>query len=112
MIPRGASCKEINDLIAKHDHARLPVFEGARDQIVGVLRALDYLCSESQGDATRNMLEPTFLKANLPLDDAVQVLQREGRMLGVVVDDHRRAVGIVTMGDLLQEIFSKLLTTA
>ena len=107
-MPRGASCEEINDLIAQHDHARLPVFEGERHNIVGVLLALDYLCSGPQGDAARNMLEPTFLKANLPLDDAVQILQREGRTLGVVVDDHRRAVGIVTMGDLLQEIFSKL----
>ena len=108
MISRGASREEINDTIARHDHARLPVFEGNRDHIVGVLLTLDYLCTEPQGDAARNMLEPTFLNASLPLDDAVQVLQREGRTLGVVVDERQRAVGIVTMGDLLQEIFSKL----
>ena len=48
------------------------------------------------------------LEANLPLDDAVQVLQREGRTMGVVVDEQSRAVGIVAMADLLQEIFSKL----
>jgi len=108
MIPRGANREEINNLIARHDHARLPVFEGERGRIVGVLLTLDYLCTDLQGNAGQNMLEPTFLKAGLPLDDAVQILQREGRTLGVVVDDEQRAVGIVTMGDLLQEIFSKL----
>ena len=108
MVPHNAAAEEVRRLIAQHDHARLPVYEGGRSNVVGILLVLDYLCNGHGGDIREIVRPPTLLEANLPLDDAFRRLQQAGQTMGVVVDARNRAIGIVTMGDLLQEIFGTL----
>ena len=108
MISLDATGSEVEQLTAEHDHARLPVYEGSRSNVVGILLGLDHLCNSGGGDIRQLFRKPTFLKANLPLSDAFRLLQKAGQTMAVVVDARDRAIGIVTMGDLLQEIFSTL----
>jgi len=107
MISADASGAEALEQIAKHNQARLPVYEGARGNVIGILLVLDYLCN-GQEDVRKLIRPATFLHANLPLDDAFRTLQRAGQTMGMVVDARGRAVGIVTMGDLLQEILGTM----
>ena len=98
----------IRSVIPRHNHARLPVYDGKRSRVIGILLTLDYLCNGRKRSLGELLRTPSFLHANLPLDEAFQQLQRAGQTMGIVVDTRGRAVGMVTTGDLLQEIFRSL----
>jgi len=108
MIPLAISAPDARRIIEGHNHARLPVYDGQRDNVVGVLVVLEYLCDDCDGDLAQAMRAPLRIETTLPLDDAFRRLQDAGQTMGIVVDERGRAIGIVTMGDLLQEIFASL----
>ena len=105
MIRSDASGDEAAKAIAAHDHARLPVYDGARDNVVGILLALDYLSLGATGPVREVMRPTTYLSVGLRVDRAFRRLQDEGQTMAVVVDEQGHALGIVTTGDVLQEIF-------
>lgn len=108
MISSDASGEEARRIIAEHGHARLVVYEGRRENVVGVLLALDYLSAGGHGPIRDFVRTPALVGVGERLDDAFRRMQGAGQTLGIVVDSQKRAVGIVTMGDLLQEIFAAL----
>lgn len=108
MIPRDASGDEPRAILANEDHARIPIYDRRRSRVVGILLTLDYLCGGEEGNIEDMMMAPTNLDAETSLNDAFKVLQRAGQTMGIVVDGQGNAVGMVTMGDLLQGIFGSL----
>ena len=108
MIPADASREDALQIAAERTFSRLPVYEEKRDNVVGILLVLDYLCDGGDGEVRELLREPTRIAADLPIDDAFRMLQKVGQVMGIVVDGRGRALGMVTMGDLLQEIFSTL----
>jgi len=108
MVPLNASRNDVRHFISQYDHARLPVYEGDRSNVVGILLVLDYLCNGGDEDLATLTRTPVRLDTGLPLNDAFRRLQDAGQTVGVVVDARGRAVGMVTLGDLLQEIFGSL----
>ena len=95
-------------IISHYRHARIPVYEGVRRNVVGILIVLDFLCNDSDKPVTELMVEPVKLVSELPLDTAFRTLQEAGSNMGIIVDARGRAVGMVTMAGLLQEIFGSM----
>ena len=52
--------------------------------------------------------KPLFLGDDTGVDVAFRRLQETGQTMAVVVDAHQRAVGVITMDDLLQGVFTTL----
>jgi putative hemolysin len=94
--------------IAGFTHARIPVCEGSPSNVVGILRMLDLLCEEEAGDLRRFLRKPLFLDAETGVDAAFRRLQETGQTMAVVVDADQHAIGVLTMDDLLQALFSTL----
>jgi len=111
MMPRDGSVEEARAILLNNTHARLPICDGRRDNVVGVLLVVDYLCRGGSARADDAMMAPIRLDTNLPLNDAFKKLQDAGQTMGIVVDRQHRAVGIVTMSGLLQSIFGSFPTT-
>jgi len=108
MLPAEIAGAEAVAEIGRHDHPRLPVYASGREDIVGVLVVLEYLSAGADGPVKEYMYRPVFLEAELALDRVFRRLQEAGQVMGVVVNEKGRAVGIITMGDLLQEIFASV----
>jgi putative hemolysin len=95
-------------------HACLPVYENAPDQIVGVLFAQDLLPLWGQTDGVdlRALLRPPLFV--LETQRGIDVLQRfrqEQASLAIVVDEYGVVVGLVTQGDLLEEVVGEFSDT-
>jgi len=104
MIPAEARGEEALRLIQRAGRARLVVYQGSRENVVGVMRVLDYL-EEGGGSPVRHFArQAVILDAGLGLDRALRRLQEAGQMMGIVVDRRGRCLGIVTIADLLQEL--------
>jgi CBS domain containing-hemolysin-like protein len=108
MLPVDADPQQARREIARFTHARLPVYEGDRSNVVGSLRVLDYLCGDEGGDIRKLLRPPLFLAAETGVDEAFRRLQETAQSMAVVAGAHDRAVGVITMDDLLQGVFSTL----
>ena len=100
------------DVFADARHARIPLFEGTADRIVGVLYAKDVIgwTLTPPGDRrVRTIMRPPFLaRPETGLEELLRAFQKERVHLAIIVDAERRALGIVTLEDVLEEIVGDL----
>ena len=101
--------------LATCHHTLLPVYEGALDNIVGILhvrRALN-LVQRARFDASelRELLhEPYFIPSDTALLSQLQHFQERHFRLGLVVDEYGELLGLVTLENILEEIVGDFTT--
>lgn len=110
-IPLEASLDEAWALFQRSGRSRMPVYEGRLDKVVGVLRLKDLLGLPDDSTATvRQLLKPPlFVPESKPAGEVLREMQRARIGLAVVVDEFGSVAGLVTMGDLLDEVFGEIL---
>lgn len=87
-------------------HSRFPVFDGHRDNVIGVLLAKDLLRHTIDEDfQIRDWLRPAVL---IPQSKRLSVLLKDFKEnrnhLAVIVDEYGGVAGIVTIEDVLEQI--------
>ena len=109
-VPVSIGLGELARHAADARHSRLPVYDGDRDHIIGVVHVKDVLQTlerRTQGkpfDLRMIMRRVPFVPQSLPLDRVMAELRRQKSHLAIVVDEFGGTAGIVTMEDLLEEI--------
>jgi putative hemolysin len=121
MVPRidmvalesGASIKEALDVIVETGYSRIPVYEGAIENILGILNAKDLLAHMKDNDNSqpdlRELLRPAhFVPETNKVGEVLEELQRERIQLAIVVDEYGGIAGLVTVEDALEEIVGEI----
>jgi len=120
MIPKDDMvCLEVNqtvdsavELIRKSGYSRIPVFEGSKDNIVGILYAKDLLIKTNAKKGSVSLKEimktPHFVPETKRVDDLLTEFQRGKFHIAIVVDAARRTKGLVSLEDLLEEIVGSI----
>ena len=93
-------------LMASRPHGRYPVTDGT-GRVVGVLSRVDAL-RHRDADVRRLMAPALELDRALDVMSALTRLEQHGARLGVVVDDRRRPIGVVTAKDLVEPMTGDL----
>ena len=92
----------------EHRFSRLPVYRSDRDNVIGTLYAKD-LCGldlAAPGFRLEPLLRPPiFVPLGMPAGDVFRELRRRKVHLALVVDEYGGIAGLVTMEDLLGELF-------
>ena len=105
---------EIEAIISKSEHTRLPVYEDNVDNVVGVLhlRRLANMAPRSfDKTSIRQLLdEPYFVPEGTPLSKQLIQFQRRRERVALVVDEYGDIQGIVTLEDILEEIVGEFTT--
>jgi CBS domain containing-hemolysin-like protein len=111
-VPLTATPAEIEELVVRTGHSRLPVFRDDLDNIVGFVHAKDLLrIPEDQrdhavpGPLVRGMLVVPESRKLRPL---LLDMRRERRHVALVIDEHGGTAGIVTLEDLLEELVGEI----
>jgi CBS domain containing-hemolysin-like protein len=108
MVAEDASAEELRALLAGHRYSRVPVYRGQRDNIMGVINVIDLAESGASGrpaDLQRDVLD---LPRETSVAEALSLFRREKQQFGVVTDGEGRAVGVITVKDLVEEIVGEL----
>jgi len=95
------------DLVTKHGHTRIPVYEGDLDHIVGVLYAKDLLRAVVRGEkkTLREIArKPFFTPESNKVQDVLRDLRKNRVHMAIVVDEYGGTAGAVTIEDILEEI--------
>jgi CBS domain containing-hemolysin-like protein len=98
-------------LLADSPFSRLPVYDGSVDNIIGMLHLKDLLClrlQTGQQDVRDAMRPVLFVPETMPVDQVFAQLQRQRYHVAVVLDEYGGTAGLVTLEDLIEEIFGDL----
>ncbi len=109
-LPLEASIPEAWHTFTETRHSRLPVYEGGIDHIRGVLLLKDLmqLPDQAQAPLAGLLKPPLFVPESKPVMDLLREMQRARTQLAIVVDEFGGVSGLVTVEDLLEEVFGEI----
>jgi CBS domain containing-hemolysin-like protein len=120
MVPRidvltidvHTSLPDAVDAFLQSGHSRVPVHEETIDNILGLLYAKDLLRVWREGnhlDSLRDLLRPAyFVPEAKKIDDLLTDMQSQRVHMAVVVDEYGGMAGLVTLEDIIEEIFGEI----
>ncbi len=111
-LPRDAPPEELKRLLLEEGRARMPVYEGTLDNIVGYVMAKDLaaMAWERQLIVLDDLLRPVhFVPATARAVQVLREMQRRRTQIAVVVDEHGGVAGLLTLEDLLEELVGDIL---
>ncbi|MGH8871155.1 MAG: hemolysin family protein [Acidimicrobiia bacterium] len=111
-LSRHDSIAELRRASVSTGHSRFPVFDEDLDDIIGVVHVKDsFTVAESRIPVTPvgEIAQPALqVPESSTLEYLLTQLQTAGRGMAVVVDEYGGTAGIVTIEDLLEEIFGEI----
>ncbi len=119
MIPRdkvvtvslAATEEEILETAREGAHTRMPVWEGDRDNIIGIVNTKDlfHVFSLKGLVILMDAMYPAlFVDPDLPVARLLARFRREKRHMAVVREREEHFLGIVTLEDILEEIVGEI----
>ena len=109
-VPATIGRERFIEELRRHSYTRVPVYENHRDQVVGIVRINDVLARpDGPFDLREIMIRDIITVAPaLPVSQALFRLRRARAAMAIVADAQGRAVGIITLKDLVEEIVGEL----
>lgn len=101
------------DALLESGFTRVPVFEETVDNVVGLLYAKDLLKVWREGNSEEMSLSGLFREAYFvpeakKVDELLAELQSRRVHMAVVVDEYGGVAGLVTLEDIIEEIFGEI----
>lgn len=121
MIPRidnvvmdsNLTLDEAKEDLFNTKHSRIPIYDGLRENITGILYRTHALVELAQGNRTSRLkdlaLPPLFIPVSKPVGDLLKQFQQEKRHIAMVVNEFGGIMGLVTTEDLLEEVVGDIL---
>lgn len=119
MIPKDKMVKvDINiqpegllEMFTEQGHSRIPVYEGGPDNIVGIIYAHDLLqiWHNQQLIVVKDIIRPAyFVDGAKKVNELLREFQQKKIQIAIVLDKDKRALGMVTLEDLIEEIVGEI----
>lgn len=118
-IDFDAPLDDIFQQIFNSQHTRLPVRQGEKEEIIGILH-LRKVMSQLRSNYESNDLdkeslleiiaEPYFIPSGTPLYTQIQQFQEKQQRVALVVDEYGEFKGLVTLEDILEEMIGDFTT--
>ena len=101
---------DILHLVIDTAHSRFPVYEGDRENIIGILMAKDLLKLQRAPELNiRALLRPAvFVPESKGLNDLLREFRGNRNHLAVVIDEFGRIAGLITIEDVLEQIVGEI----
>jgi putative hemolysin len=119
MVPRidmiairdDATWEEACETFEKHGHSRLPVYDENVDEVVGLVYIFDIMRADkppADGSITEFIRPIPFAPESKRIHDLLQELRQKQMFMAAVVDEYGGTAGLVTLEDLIEEIFGEI----
>jgi putative hemolysin len=109
-VEQGTKLNDFLELYAKRRYSRFPVYQDNTDNVVGLLHAKDVLLkltdeSDSRDGPIDDLVRPAyFVPENKRLGELLAEMRDGGHHAVIVVDEFGGIAGMVTLGQLTEEI--------
>ena len=92
-------------------YSRVPVYEGKRENIVGILPVNTFLSAYVSGSPIllrKMLLKPYVFDAKTEISTLLQRMRLNKLHMVFICDENRNKVGLITMEDLLEELVGEI----
>lgn len=120
MVPRNqvnafkkeATFDEVLEMVRVERHSRYPVFDDDIDNTLGFLHVKDLSfvtpVERANFDVTKHINPPFFVYEHMKIQAVFDHMNRKKVHLALVKDENGMVVGIVTLEDIMEEIFGEI----
>jgi putative hemolysin len=119
MVPRekmvtvniNTTSEELLNLFVEEGHARLPVYNGTSDNIIGIIYARDllYILRDKGLFLLQDLIHKAcYVKGSMRVNELLRRFQLDRIQIAIVVNDQNRAIGLLTLEDLVEEIVGEI----
>jgi putative hemolysin len=121
MVSIDADIDEVLAVVSESRYSRLPVFEESRENILGIVHVkdvLDFWTQRRQSNLRRRPVAPFDLRSILrkvpvipetkPLTQVLDELRARHAHVAFVVDEFGTITGLITMEDVMEQIFGEI----
>lgn len=110
MLAIDSPMEDLLKLVIETAHSRFPVFEGERENIIGILMAKDLLkLQRAPSFSVRALLRPAvFVPESKSLNDLLRDFRGNRNHLAIVIDEFGRVAGLITIEDVLEQIVGEI----
>jgi gliding motility-associated protein GldE len=105
------SFSELMQKVRDNGYSRMPVYEDTFDHITGIIYIKDLLpyMNHKESFNWRKLIKPAlFVPEFKKIDDLLKEFQEKRVHLAIVTDEYGGKKGIITMEDILEEIFGEI----
>ena len=99
--------KQLAELVKASPYSRIPIYEGSKDNIVGILSVNKFLTHYVSGEKIylrKMLMKPYVFDRKIEISDLLQKMRLNKLHMVFVTDEHQKKVGMITMEDLLEEL--------
>jgi putative hemolysin len=113
MLPIDLPYERLMEEIRSTQFSRVPFYEGERANVIGVLHVRDLFSFDMRrgagGGDIRTLMRPmVVVDTKAPLEDLLKEFQKGRAHMALVIDEGGYIKGLVTMDDVLEEIFGEI----
>ncbi len=114
MVPRNEiiavedtiSIEELHDLFIVSQHSKIPVYKESIDNLTGYVHLYDLF---GKPTAINSVVKPVMIvPETIPASNVLNMMISQRKSVAVVVDEFGGTAGMVTVEDLIEEIFGEI----
>ncbi|WP_414662336.1 hemolysin family protein [Horticoccus sp. 23ND18S-11] len=97
--------------IVASGHSHFPVYEGTRDQVIGMVSVKSLWANAALGvanDLKNHLLRPLFVPSSITAVQLLETFKKSGKHLALVTDEFGSVQGIVSLIDVMEAIVGDL----
>ncbi len=112
-LPDNMPVTEALEKITEEKFSRVPIFHENSDNIIGILKVQSLVEEFLKPDFTKknlanlSLLPPMKVPLTMKIDTLLREFQNESTHLALVLDEHGALIGVITLEDILEEIFGE-----
>ncbi|ADI38310.1 Conserved membrane protein [Waddlia chondrophila 2032/99] len=106
-LPSNAYVGQMKKLVKQTNADFILIYYKEYKHIVSVAFPRDYLRFPNSRRVRDYARQPWFVTENTPLTTILQQFQRNNQSVAIILDRHGQAKGLITLNDLLSEIFGE-----
>jgi CBS domain containing-hemolysin-like protein len=107
VVSSSTPLKQLADTLRELSYSRVPVYEGKRENIVGILPVNAFLSAYVSGTPIvlrKMLLKPYVFNQKTEISALLQRMRLNKLHMVFICDENRKKVGLITMEDLLEEL--------
>ncbi len=111
-IEKTMSFKDIREMVVKDGHSRYPVFDETIDRVIGLIYVKDLFNNYPEpGEKfvlTDHLREAYYIPETKVIGELLREFKVKRMHIAVVVDEYGGVSGLVTLEDIIEEIFGEI----